>query len=229
MSVLVVVPVLGRPDRVNPLADSLLESQGDVHLRLLFVVSPNDHREWVAICGRRQQKGDIDALMVDWDPGPADWARKINAAYRDSSESWIFTGADDLCFCPGWADRALECAEETGAQVIGTNDLGNPRVTNGSTATHNLVAREYADFRGTIDGPGAVVAEAYDHNFVDDELVHTAKQRQTWTFCEAAEVPHLHPNWGGADWDETYEKGLKGFSADRRIFHQRRRRMIRAR
>ena len=38
----VLVPVLDRPHRAKPLADSLAESAGEVPFRLVFVCSPGD-------------------------------------------------------------------------------------------------------------------------------------------------------------------------------------------
>lgn len=222
MSVSVLIPVLNRPERVAPLVESLKESVRDVPVTLIFLCTPGDTAEQQAIVDVG-----LTPAVVGWDAGPADWARKINLGYSMTRDDWIFTGADDLCFCPGWADRALECAAETGAQVIGTNDLGNPRVMKGAHATHNLVSRRYADEHGTIDGRGQVVSEAYDHNFVDDELVETARRRGTWAFCVDSEVPHLHPHWGHGEIDSTYRKGLAGFDRDRRLFMKRRRRITR--
>jgi hypothetical protein len=218
VSVAVVVPVLGRPWRVEPLRDSLLESQGDVPLELLFVASPNDEAEIQELrrCG-------VDFLVSSWPSGPADWARKVNLAYRETRADWIFTGADDLCFCPGWADRALECAATSGAGVVGTQDHGNIRVRRGEHATHSLVARWYADEYGTVEEKRTVVSELYDHNFVDDELVETAKGRGLFVFCNAAEVPHLHPNWRqDVKRDATYELGQEQFWTDRIRFIRRR-------
>lgn len=228
-SILVVVPVLRRPDRAEPLVAAFHEAECDAGVRLLFVGTPADAAELEAIRVLSWAWSDVDYLIADWPAGRADWARKINLAYRETDDDWLLTGADDLCFCPGWADRALECASRTGAGVVGTNDLGNARVMRGTHATHNLVARWYADRHGTIDGPGQVVSEVYDHNFVDDELVTTARHRRLWTFCAASEVPHLHPHWGEAEWDDTYAKGQARFTADQRLFQQRRRLILRER
>lgn len=228
MSVLVVVPVLGRPRRAAVLAQSLASSAGDVELALLFVCSPGDLEE-IAACEALRHPPGLEGLasigygIAEWESGPGDWARKINWAYRISEEPWIFTGADDLCFHPGWADRALEVAGETGAQVIGTNDLGNPRVTSGKHSTHSLVARAYADEQGTVNGPGAVVSEVYRHNFVDDELIATARARGAYAFAAEARVEHLHPNWGKSKRDAVYDLGEEGFHEDRVLFARRRR------
>lgn len=228
-AVLVVVPVLRRPRRAAPLAASLAASVEQVELGLLFVCSPEDDEQIEACDALRRPENAPEGLVsigyavIDWQVGPGDWARKINFAYRLSLEPWVFTGADDLCFHPGWADRALEIAEQTGAGVIGTNDLGNPRVTSGKHSTHSLVARAYADERGTVDGPGAVVSEVYAHNFVDDELVATARARGAYAFAADSRVEHLHPNWRKSRTDDVYAIGEATFHEDRIRFARRRR------
>lgn len=212
---MVVVPVLARPWRVAPLASSL--AQAGSSARLLLVCSPEDEEE-IAAC---RQAG-VDYLVTSWPGGSmGDYARKVNMAYRCSREEWIMLAADDLRFHPGWAEAALAAAAATGARVIGTNDLGNPRVTSGRHATHCLVHRSYADQLGTVDGPGAVLAEAYWHNFVDDELVGTARWRGEWAFAREAVVEHLHPHWGKASMDATYQLGLSRFADDRRVYLSR--------
>jgi hypothetical protein len=213
VGVVVAVPVLGRPWRVVPLIVAHLSALAETPVRLLFVASPGDDAE----IEKLEQVG-ASYVVAPFERGPGDWARKINLVYR------IFTGADDLCFCPAWADRALECAVATGAGVVGTQDNANQRVVRGDHATHNLVARWYADTMGTVDGAGAVVSEAYSHNYADDELVGTARARGLWTFCPGAEVPHLHPNYDREiRRDETYEIGQRDYQQDALLFRQRER------
>lgn len=214
---LIAIPVLGRPRRAGFVYESAVEAT-DVEHTVRFLVSPGDRQQRAACIATG-----ADVVDVPWKPGPGDWARKINYAYRESDEPWIFLGADDLCFCDGWASAALAVGEETGAGVVGTNDLGNPRVRAGQHSTHPLVRRAYADAEGTVDGPGAILCEEYDHQFSDDELVGTAKSRGQWAFARGSEVEHLHPYFGKAKMDETYEKALRGTLSDRALFDQRRR------
>jgi hypothetical protein len=133
---------------------------------------------------------------------------------------WFFLGADDLHFHPGWLDAALEAHTATGACVIGTNDLGNPRVTSGIHATHSLVHHDYCEC-GTLDEPWKLLHEGYGHCFVDDELIGTAMLRGTFVMALGSHVEHLHPNWSKAADDETYRKGMASFHADQAL-HQRR-------
>jgi hypothetical protein len=212
----VLVPVLGRPHRAQPLADAFREATS-VPYRLVFLCSLGDDEEYDAC----NQTGEL-TLRVPWVAGPGDWARKINHGYRVTDEPWILCGADDLAPQPGWAEAAFACAHP-GVGVIGTNDLGNPTVMRGDHSTHPLVARWYADEHGTVDGPGQVVTEAYGHQWTDTELVQTAMARGAWVFAEDSHVTHLHPFWGKGEDDATYRKGMASSREDQRLFQSRRR------
>ena len=111
------------------------------------------------------------------------------------------------------------------AGVVGTQDTHNPLVKRGLQSTHSLVRREYVqEFGGTYDNTGAIYSEAYDHQYIDIELVETAKLRQRWAFSKRSVVEHKHPHWGSAPSDETYVKAMRQTTQDRRLFQQRMRR-----
>jgi hypothetical protein len=214
----VVVPVLGRPGRARPLADSLAATSD---ARLVFVCSPND-RDQIIACNATG----ADVLVTTWEPGPGDFARKTNLAYRKTTEPWILCGADDLVFHRNWEQEALIVGERTGAGVVGTQDRHNPEVKRGRHSTHPLVRRSYiAKQGGTFDGTGDIYCELFDHQYVDNELIWTAKQRGQWAFAHRSIVEHLHPTWGDAEMDATYEKALRATDADRKLFLQRMRRI----
>lgn len=210
----VLVPVLRRPHRVAPLIESLETSDADA--ALLFIVSEDDKEMRRAV-----YESGGNSIVVDWPGGtPGDYARKINAGYRATTNPYLFTGADDLHFHKGWLDAALR---QQPARVIGTNDLGNERVMRGVHATHSLVQRRYVQRCGTIDEPDKVLHEGYQHEFCDDELVGTAKKRGVWAFAADSIVEHLHPAWGKAPTDELYEAQRQRMDASRRLFQRRRR------
>jgi hypothetical protein len=130
-----------------------------------------------------------------------------------------------VVFKPGWLDHAEHAARITGANVVGTNDLGNPRVMRGEHATHLLVRRSYVDEVGASwDGPKVVCHEGYRHWYVDDEVVTAAKQRGTWAMALASHVEHLHPYWGKAATDDVYEQGATSAEEDRKLYQRRCRR-----
>jgi hypothetical protein len=213
--VLVLTPVLGRPERAAPVAASIRAS--DDRAEPLFLCSPGDDDE-IAAC-----RDSGWTIVVPWECGPADYGRKMNRGVelaRSYGFDWAFLGADDLVFHPGWLDQCLRVWERTGACVVGTNDMGNQRVISGRHSTHTLVHVDYLDC-GTIDEAGKILHEGYGHSFCDDEFVQTAQMRGTYVHAGEAFVEHQHPNWGKGEDDATYRKGMSSFDADRRLYERR--------
>lgn len=208
----IVVPVLRRPWRVEPLMASIEAGTPEPH-RTLFVVNDDDQAEVDAL-----EAAGADMLVVP--AARRSWAKKINDGYRASVEPWLFLAADDIDFKRHWFSRALEWEIDTTA-VIGTNDRWNPRVQREEHSTHTLVRRSYIDERGTIDQPGLVVHEGYGHDYADDELVETAKARGVYVHAPDSIVAHLRPK-NRADEDEVYRLGRQHSAQGKRLFTVRR-------
>lgn len=215
----VLVPVLGRPQNAAPLARSLAASTVTPHV-LLWLVSPGDTEQHAAC----KQAGGL-MMVMEWEPGPGDFAKKINQGYRVVEEPFLFQAADDVTFLPGWDVEALRVIEQTETGVCGTNDLANPVVRAGKHATHSLIRRAYIDeCGGSLDGPGTVFHEGYSHQYVDNELIGVAKARDCFSFAHESHVLHRHPTWNSAQMDDTYERGRVGFNHDRKLFAERQKR-----
>ena len=160
-------------------------------------------------------------LVCDWNPASGDYARKINWGFTQTKAEWVFQGADDVIFHPGWDMEALRAAQG-GKRVIGTNDLHNPSVKRGKHSTHSLIARSYVEERpATVDESDPVMWEGYDHQYVDLELIEVAKRRNEFVFAQNAIVEHFHPHWGNATTDPTYKKAFRRTVADRMLYAQR--------
>ena len=219
----VLIPVYMRPERIVAVAQSIEESEREWSIEPVFITSPEDdesRREALALRAR--------CLVLPMSRMDGDYARKINYAAVRSDAEWWLLGADDLRFEPGWFEEALWIAELTGAKVIATNDLGQPRVAAGRHATHPLVHSSYLSL-GTWDEPNKLYHEGYAHNFVDDEFSFTARQRETFAYAEKSIVEHLHPAWGKAEMDEVYKLGNIQFHRDGRLWRRRQREMTRVR
>lgn len=232
MSVVVLVPVLNRPERVQAIVNTVRESvpPEDGGATCWLLRNEDDVAEREAI--ERIQGGGFLHYTVPWPSGGrGDYARKMNTGLAEAirqGETWVFLGADDLTFHPGWFEACMTVWEATGACVLGTNDLGNPNTRRGTHSTHTLVHRDYAKC-GTIDDPTRLLHEGYWHNWVDNELVETAKARGTFAHATGAVVEHLHHFWKddkgqpkSAD-DATYQLGRVHYHEDRRLFERRRR------
>jgi hypothetical protein len=166
--------------------------------------------------------GAVVLLRARQNKRPGTFAEKVNHAYRQTREPWLFITGDDVRFRPGWLDTAIQTAEHTGAAVVGTNDLANERVIRGDHGTHLLISRHYVDEQGASwDGPGVVCHEGYGHWYVDDEIVTVAKQRDLWASASGSVVEHLHPAGGTVPLDEVYLIGMSRSEHDRMLYARR--------
>jgi hypothetical protein len=206
----VIVPVLNRPQNAEPFMRSLRASSGD-KVTAYAVANNADSKTIVAwtkagakIIGTNQHT----------------FAEKVNEAHRITTEPWELLVGDDVRFHPGWLEAA-QSVGVAGASVVGTNDLGNPRVLAGEHTCHPLIRRSYIDEVGASwDGPG-IVAHPYHHWFVDDEIVTAAKQRGVWGFAKDSVIEHMHPLWKKGAMDKTYELGASKAEADKALFKER--------
>lgn len=212
----VLLPVLGRAHQIESVLRSLKESTVNEY-RAILICSPKDD----ALKAARASEADV--LVASWQAGHADYAKKLALGYRESDEPWIFQGATDLTFYPGWDVKAFKVARRFAPGVIGTNDMGNPFVMRGLHSTHSLISRDYIEkFGGTLDGSGVVFSEAYDHQWSDCEFIETARRRRQFIFAKNSRVEHLHPHWGKGETDSTYEKAWRATSEDQKLFMRRR-------
>jgi hypothetical protein len=208
----VVAPVLKRPHRAAPFRESIRGSNATVYA---IVGGDGDldmdtSSAWIAAGAN---------VLACWGPT---FPEKVNYAYSQTSELWLFLTGDDVRFHPGWAEELLRVASTTGAQVVGSNDLANPRSEDGSHSPHMLISRQYiADQGASWDGPGIVCHSGYRHMFVDDEIVTVAKQRGVFAFARDAVVEHLHPVVEKADVDATYRLGWSYAEVDKSRFAER--------
>jgi hypothetical protein len=215
-AITVIVPVLNRPENTAPLLRSL-EATTD-RARVIFVCTPGDDAQIAAV-----EETWADHIIVPWERGPGDYARKINLAYSLAEEPLALLGADDLRFHGDWFTEIEETiAQNPLAGVIGTNDMGNPSVKAGKHSTHPVVTRAYIDEQGGVIGePGVVYCTEYDHQWCDVELVQTAQARGVYAHAFDAKVEHLHPLWRKSEMTATHRKALAASQADGALFRGR--------
>ena len=207
----ILIPVLGRSDQAQALSDSLRVTV--TPHRVLFLLSPTE-RDAISVW---EAFGEVQ--VVDWPPGKADFAKKINFGFQITESEWIFQGATDIRFRVGWDTQALAIAAKARKRVIGTNDLHNPAVKRGKHSTHTLFARSYIEEYPGADG--IVFSEAYDHQYVDNEFIELASRRREFTSSRHSIVEHFHPHWGNAEPDATFKKATRQTNSDRRLYFRR--------
>ncbi len=219
--VAILVPLLQRPHRVRPFFDSLADATDLRRVHVEFLTTSGDTAVIAevddVIAENRTSVGQSTMKAAHI----GDYAKKINHGYRATVEPVLFLAADDLHFHEGWLEAGLAYFDDPTVGVVGTQDLGSPRVIAGKHATHSFVRRSYADQFGTIDRCGLVLHEGYPHEFVDDEFVETAKSRGAWVFADDSVVEHLHPSWGKAPLDKMYRDEPRRMRTGRIVYAKR--------
>lgn len=224
----VVVPVLRRPQNAEPFMASLRASTGLATVYAVCSAGDDDTALAWKESGAEVISGAVEDLTEQGlsrgneESWAHTFAQKANLGYRQTREPWLFLVGDDVRFWPGWLDHAQQAAGDR-YHVVGTDDVGNPRVTSGEHAVHMLIRRKYVDGMGASwDGPGVVAHEGYRHWCVDDEIVAAAKVRNVWVPCLRSKVEHIHPYYGKAEMDDVYRLGAEHAEADKKLFAQRR-------
>lgn len=221
VKVAIIVPVARRDNSelfLNSLVDSLTPRQREL-VRVYVMGDRTDPDTTIAwLSNVTDIAMQVDAYDYRQDMGT--FAQKANRGYAISGdEPWLFLVGDDVQFHRGWLDQAMATADETGAQVVGTNDLGNPAVMAGSHATHMFISRYYVgQYGASLDGPGVVCHEGYRHWYVDNEIVELARKRDVWAPCLTSHVEHMHPLFGKGHNDQVYEIGQAEQENDKALF-----------
>lgn len=217
----IVVPVHHRPAALVPLLDNITLTTPDA--TVIIMPTPEDEAT-ITQLERIQETGRYPKLCWFVIDGALQWSTKLNLAYKLVGDGYryLFTGADDIVFTPGWLDAALDKMQR-GIMVVGTRDMLTTVVMDGAHATHFLVDTDYLiDPGGVVDeGPGSFLYEGYRHNYADDEFIRTAKARYRFAMSEAV-VRHLHHLSGATSYDDTYKIGDDSKQADSILFESRR-------
>lgn len=210
-----IIPVLNRPQNVGRTVWSWRESRTPGIL--VFVVELDDIDELIEVHKHVNERIHMIEVVE-----AHTWPEKINTAISQIAADWYLCAADDVLFHKNWWAATKQLRDDPTIGVIGTNDMGNPRVLAGEHTTHPLIRRQYVLEQGTLDQPGQAIHEGYRHWYCDDELVITAKMRNAWAFCREARIQHLHPYWEpDVPVDDTYRHGESAADTDRAVFIQR--------
>ena len=207
--VAILVPVLDRPHRIEPLLESIAEAT-DVPYRVLFG------------CSDQPTVDELDRLGATYirDDGGSEgtYPKRINRLFKETNEPYIFLGADDLKFHPDWFRSAARVIDQmpNGSGVVAVSDLHN------AAGVHFLMSRKYlTDFGGCIDAPENILCEEYAHSYVDDEFRSTARSRDRFDYAKHSIVEHLHVGNGKAPNDSTYILGNASMSQGAEVYKQR--------
>lgn len=214
----ILLPTLGRPEKVYGLVENVRDATGGWPWQLVFAIDRRDVTTWKALLKAvtLAPEGAVGAVAAD-----GTYPVKTNAAYRFSSAPFVLPTADDVIFQAGWLDPIVAAFQDRAVQVVGTNDLSP--MSNATHATMPVIRRSYIEDEGcSWDEPGLVFHEGYRHNFVETEICALAVQRGVWRYEPESVIEHLHPVWGKREADETDAVGNQaGFAEDQRVHEAR--------
>lgn len=208
----ILIPTYGRADRLAAVAANIHDAT-EVDHRVVFIIEDVDLKA-------TRHLG-LDVIVNDHEPN---YAGACLTGYERTTAPYLFCGADDLRFHPGWDRAALAAmAALPHLRVVGTNDLCNPYVAAGMHSTHSLVDRRYLDeVGGTVDaGPGSFLPTCYTHQFTDTEFIGTAKMRAVFAPCLDSVVEHLHWSLGLTPEDATTAKTVAHLDDDAALYDER--------
>ena len=134
---------------------------------------------------------------------------KYQTGYDAATGDLIVSGADDITWCPGWAQALLECKHQG---YIGLWDKHHKR----NLPTLIAVTRTYVDqiMGGRYGMPWYRVVRA------DREWMERAKAAGRYVVCEGATFDHHHPGFGEPE-DERFKKFRHLIEQDRETYRQR--------
>ena len=204
--VAILVPVLDRPHRIEPLLQSIAEAT-EVPYRVLFAASDQPSIDEI-----RRLGGNV---IIDEGGDEGSYAKRINRLYQETTEPYILLGADDLSFRPGWFPAARRAVDQLDG-VVAINDLHNP------AGVHFLLTRNYIEtMGGCVNEPGVILHDGYRHAYCDDELRATATARGRFGYAHESIIEHLHPGAGKSQTDHVYQIGAASMQQGRAVFMSR--------
>lgn len=155
----------------------------------------------------------------DYDfPLPDGWAaRRIKASSVTDCYRWAFAEYPDLAWYGVICDDALartpafdtKMIENRGRGFCTVNDLRKAPKRSGTALV----------FDGSfVRAMGGLVLDGFRHLYIDDLWESLGRELGVWTYLPNVIVEHMHPHFGKADVDATYERAWGNDAHDRARF-----------
>jgi hypothetical protein len=210
----ILIPTLGRSHQLYPLCSNILLTTPVDQFNITFIVDVNDAETQRVVS---KMEGPVSFVIAS-QPG---YVHCTNLGVHATDAPLVALVNDDVVFHVNWYEEAVKHLAPW-VNVIGTNDL-SPHTTDGVNCTMPILRRSYInEVGGNFNEPGNAYHEGYHHNFAETELWHLAQQRRVARWVETCIIEHLHPDWGTAPMDSTYEHGAKSnWDKDAELYEQR--------
>lgn len=212
----IVCPTLNRPHLLVPLAENIADTTHGFRLIFVCDVADEASQQQVGKAAQILPRHSVNLILKD-----GTYPQKSNAGMRHAVGEWAVVVNDDTRFHAGW-QSAAQAGFDTGANVVGTNDL--------SPSSHAEHSTQVAVRLSYLEDPGAswneprkLYHEGYHHNFSETEVCSLAIQRGVWLYAEDAVIEHCHPDWGKREADATDDRGGQSrFKEDQALYEARR-------
>lgn len=179
-------------------------------------VTPEPYRI-VWMVGTDADAAELDRLGQSYfrDTGGT-WGGRLNHMYHNTSESYLFLGADDLKWHPHWLEHAMTIMARVDG-VVSVNDQWQ------AAGTSALVSRNYIDtMSGTVDESDTLIHPGYTHHGSETELFETAAMRGRYAYCAESLVEHMHFIVGKSEDDDVYALGASRTVENVTLYQKRR-------
>lgn len=216
VSVAVLIPTYKRPQQLRERVGNLLQLQipNDAQLFVVIGICADDDESKEAMgplvgTPKADRVYPVIVMRQQADTAVSGW----NKAYvhARAAADWFVLGADDIVWHDGWLSAALRAASETGAQVIGLNDLHTDL---DQYAPHYMVRRAFID----AHMGGFMVPPVYKSWWFDREVCEKARILNLYAPAWNAVAEHRHPDWTTAPRDATYDLAWPLHDIDREIY-----------
>lgn len=203
---------IDRPAQLRHCIEQLLETTKGHHVEVVVSLSSSDKASYQIVQG----------LPIHITAEHNGYTGKV-IAYNEAlshanpiATSYVMVG-DDVWAHPLWLDRTLEMLQHLPecCGVVGSNDLY--RIDGAKHADHGLITRSFITrFLG-----GTPFMPCYTNWFFDVETIQRAIKVGCYIYAPLSILEHQHPNAHKAKTDAIYQRALKTWNAEMRIFQQR--------
>lgn len=215
MQIAVLIPTFKRVAKLKPLLENF--SRFSTQSNLYFIVEPSDTETIAALDGLKSSFN-FKVLQVK-----GEYVAAINFAYKNTTEPFIFCGADDIFFSQGWEDKLLEVMKDESINVTGgVDDWACSK--SGVHISHPLLRRSYCLEQGASWGGNTqeLYYSGYKHYQCDIEMENLALTRGCLRVCKNCTIEHIHFVNGKAPHDFTYDNSKNNcFALDTNTYNSR--------
>lgn len=212
-TIAILIPTFGRAHKLKKLLENI-EANTTLPHKVYFLLEKQDYIS-VDKCRRFGFNYIINKHI--------EYVGAINTGYEQTTEPFIFCGADDIEFHKDWDSEAMRLFLDRKIGIVGVWD-SFPVTQTKMHACHFLVRRTYIEEQsGVNDEKNVIYSNAYRHLNCDIETIQTAIGRGAWAFASKAIVEHKH--WyidKIIEKDATYRKCMFVKKQDDETFAKRR-------